>query len=156
MSARHLEFEAKIDRSLAGAETAEEERALEEHVGSCAACAEYLHASRRAVAGLKGFSFEAGVGLNARVMAGVRARAEALEARRRWMRLSVVALALTVLGTFVDLWVGHWAAGLLDVRPVVVQHGLLAFWIAPSFGLLVLFPVLPLLAAKRSREGRTI
>ncbi len=51
---RHLDFEQRIDRSLAGAGTPEEERALEEHVRSCAACGEYLSASRRAVAGVKG------------------------------------------------------------------------------------------------------
>ena len=37
---RHLDFEQRIDRSLAGAGTAEDERALAEHVGSCAACAD--------------------------------------------------------------------------------------------------------------------
>ena len=119
-----------------------------------------MSASRRAVAGLKGFSFEAGPGLNARVMAAVRARAEELEARRRWMRLSVVALVLTVLGTVVDLWVGRWAAGFFGLPSNAVHHGLMALWIAPSFGLLVLFPMLPLLMARRSgesvREGRTI
>jgi anti-sigma factor RsiW len=153
---RHEDFEQRIDRRLAGAGTPEEERALQEHVRSCASCAEYLSASQRAVAGLKGFAFEAGPGLNARVMAAVTARAEELAARRRWMRLSVVALLLTVLGTVVDLWVGRWAAGFLGLPSVEVQHGLMALWIVPSFGLLVLFPLLPLLAAKRSREGRTI
>ncbi len=156
MSARHEDFELRIDRSLAGAATPEEERVLQEHVRSCAECAEYLSLSQRAVAGLKGFSFEAGVGLNARVMAALWARAKELEARRRWMRLSVVALVLTVLGTVVDLQVGHWAAGFFDLRSAAVQHGLLALWIAPSFGLLVLFPMLPLLTAKRYGKGRTI
>lgn len=155
MSDRHLDFEERIDRSLAGAGTPEDERLVEEHVRGCAGCAEYLSASRRAVAGLKGFSFEAGMGLNARVMAAVRERAEELEARRRWMRLSVVALVLTVLGTVVDLWVGRWAAGFFGLRPAEVQHGLMALWIVPSFGLLMLFPVLPLLA-KRQEKGRSI
>jgi anti-sigma factor RsiW len=148
MSARHLDFEERIDRSLAGAGTPEDERLVEEHVRSCAECAEYLSAGRRAVAGLKGFSFEAGMGLNARVMAAVRARAEEMEARRRWMRLSVVALVLTVLGTVVDLWVGRWAAGFFGLSSVEVRHGLMALWIVPSFGLLMLFPVLPLLAKR--------
>jgi anti-sigma factor RsiW len=153
---RHEDFEQRIDRSLAGAGTAEDERALAEHVGSCAACAAYLSASRRAVAGLKGFSFEAGAGLNARVMAAVRERAEQMASRRRWMRLSVVALVLTVLGTVVDLWVGRWAAGVLGVQAMEVRHGLVALWIAPSFGLLVLFPMLPVLMAKGNGKGRTI
>jgi anti-sigma factor RsiW len=156
MSARHLDFEQRIDRSLAGAGTPEDERAVEEHVRGCAACSEYLSASRRAVAGLKGFSFEAGVGLNARVMAAVRARAEELEARRRWVRLSVVALVLTVLGTVVDLQVGRWAAGFFGLPSIAVHHGLMALWIVPSFGLLVLFPLLPLLAAKGNGKGRSI
>jgi hypothetical protein len=151
-----LEFEQRIDRRLAGAGTAEEERLIEEHVRACAGCAEYLSASERAIAGLKGFSFEGGPGLNARVAAAIRARAEAMEERRRWMRLSVVALVLTVLGTVVDLRVGHLAAGFFDLRAGEVQKGLLALWIAPSFGLLLLFPMLPLLAAKRYGKGRTI
>lgn len=153
---RHLDFEERIDRGLAGAGAAEDERLVQEHVRECAGCAEYLSASRRAVAGLKGLSFEAGPGLNARVMAAVRARAAAMEARRRWVRLSVVALVLTVLGTVVDLWVGRWAAGFFGLPSIEVQHGLLALWIVPSFGLLVLFPMLPLLAAKQSGKGRTI
>ncbi len=57
MSARHLDFEERIDRSLARAGTLEDERLVGEHVRSCARCAEYLSSSRRAVAGLKGFSF---------------------------------------------------------------------------------------------------
>ncbi len=157
---RHLDFEQRIDRSLAGAAPAEEQRALAEHVRSCAACADYLSASQRAVAGLKGFSFEAGPGLNARVMAAARARAEELEARRRWIGLSVVALVLTVLGTVVDLRIGRWVAGFFGLPSVEVHHGLMALWILPSFGLLLLFPLLPLLAARRSgesvREGRAI
>jgi anti-sigma factor RsiW len=157
---RHEDFEQRIDRSLAGAGTPEEERLVEEHVAGCAGCAEYLSAGRRAVAGLKGFSFEAGPGLNRRVMAAVwareGARAEQMEARRRWMRLSVVALVLTVLGTVVDLQVGRWAAGFFGLPSIAVHHGLLALWIAPSFGLLLLFPMLPLLAAKGNGKGRTI
>ena len=153
---RHLDFEQRIDRSLARAGTPEDERLVEEHVAGCAACGEYLSASRRAVAGLKGFSFEAGVGLNARVMAAVRERAEQMEARRRWMRLSVVALVLTVLGTVVDLQVGRWAAAFFGLPSSAVHHGLMALWIAPSIGLLVLFPLLPLLAAKGNGKGRSI
>jgi anti-sigma factor RsiW len=153
---RHEDFEQRIDRSLAGAGTPEEERLVEEHVAGCAGCAEYLSASQRAVAGLKGFSFEAGPGLNARVMAAVRERAEQMEARRRWMRLSVVAVVLTVLGTVVDLQVGRWAAAFFGLPSSAVHHGLLALWIAPSFGLLLLFPLLPLLAAKGNGKGRTI
>jgi hypothetical protein len=151
-----LDFEQRIDRSLAGAGTLEDVCLLREHVSACAGCAEYLNASRRAIAGLKGFSFEAGPGLNARVMAAVRERAEQIEARRRWMRLSVVALVLTVLGTVVDLQVGRWAAAFFGLPSIAVHHGLLALWIVPSFGLLLLFPMLPLLSAKGNGKGRSI
>ena len=157
---RHEDFEQRIDRRLAGAGTPEEERLLREHVSACAACQEYLDVSGRAIAGLKGFSFEAGPGLNARVAAAIRMRAEQREERRarvrRWVGLSVVAVVLTLVGSVVDLRVGHLAARLFDLRAAEVRQGLLALWILPSFGLLLLFPLLPLLAAKRSREGRTI
>jgi hypothetical protein len=119
-----------------------------------------LSASRQAIAGLKGFSFEAGLGLNARVAAAIRARAEEMDARRervrRWVGLGVVALVLTVLGTVVDLRVGRWAAGFFGLSSIEVHHGLMALWILPSFGLLLLFPMLPLLSAKGYGKGRTI
>ena len=159
-SERHEQFEQMIDRSLAGAGTPEEASLLEEHVGACAGCQEYLSASQRAIAGLKGFSFEAGPRLNARAAAAIRMRAEQMEARRanvrRWVGMSVVAVVLTLVGSVVDLRVGHMAAGLFDLRPMEVRQGLLALWIVPSFGLLLLFPMLPLLAAKRYGKGRTL
>jgi predicted anti-sigma-YlaC factor YlaD len=155
-----LDFEQRIDRSLAGAGTPEEESLLREHVGACAVCEEYLSASRRVIAGLNGFSFEAGPVLNAKVAAAIRMRAEQMEARRasvrRWAGLSVVAVVLTLVGSVVDLRVGHWAAGLFDLRPVEVRQGLLALWIVPSFGLLLLFPMLPLLSAKTHGKGRML
>ncbi len=128
---------------------------------SCAACAEYLSASRRAIAGLKGFSFEAGPGLNARVVAALRARAEADGgaagecaamggAERRG------GGADACWGSVVDLRVGPLGGGAVGPAGGEVRQGLMALWILPSFGLLLLFPLLPLLAAKRSREGRTI
>ena len=153
---RHEDFEQRIDRSLAGAGTPEEERLVEEHVRSCIGCGEYLSAGRRAVAGLKGFLVEAGPGLNARVMAAIRERAEQMEARRRWMRLSVVALVLTVLGTVVDLQVGRWAAAFFGLPSIAVHHGLMTLWIAQSFGLLLLFPMLPLLSAIGNGKGWSI
>jgi predicted anti-sigma-YlaC factor YlaD len=157
---RHEDFEQMIDRGLAGAGTPEEESLLGAHVGECVACEEYLSASRRAIAGLNGFAFEAGPALNARVVAAIRMRAEQMEARRasarRWVGMSVVAVVLTVLGSVVDLRVGHWAAGFFDLRPMEVRQGLLALWIVPSFGLLLLFPILPLLAGKTYGKGRTI
>jgi anti-sigma factor RsiW len=153
---RHERFEQMIDRSLAGAGSPEEDISVEEHVGACAACQEYLSVSRRAIAGLNGFSFAAGPGLNAKVARAIRLRAEQMESRRRWMRLSVVALVLTVLGTVVDLRVGHLAAAFFDLRPIEVRQGLLALWIVPSFGLLLLFPMLPLLAGKTYGKGRTL
>jgi predicted anti-sigma-YlaC factor YlaD len=157
---RHERFEQMIDRSLAGAGRPEEEISLEEHVGACAACQEYLSVSRRAIAGLKGFSFEAGLALNAKVAAAIRLRAEQMEGRkanvRRWVGMSVLAVVLTLVGSVVDLRVGHMAAAFFDLRPMEVRQGLLALWIVPSFGLLLLFPILPLLSAKRYGKGRTI
>jgi anti-sigma factor RsiW len=157
---RHLEFEQRIDRSLAGTGTAEEEFSLQEHLEVCAECAKYLKVSQRAIAGLKGFSFEAGMGLNTRVVTAIRARAEQMEAQRaslrRRIRLNVFALALTLAGTVVDLRVGHWVAGFFDLPPIEVRQGLLALWILPSFALLLLFPLLPQLTAKGFRKGRTI
>ncbi|MGA8939461.1 MAG: zf-HC2 domain-containing protein [Acidobacteriaceae bacterium] len=146
----HGSFRELMDRRLAGDVSAEEERALGEHLAECADCAAHMEAGRRAVAGLNGFSFEAGAELNAKVMLAIRERALEIEERRRnlarWMRLSLIAVVLTVVGSVVDLRLGHLAAAVLDLQPWMVRESLLALWIVPSFGLLLLFPVLPLLA----------
>ncbi len=54
MSDRHLDFELRIDRGLAGAGTAEEQRAVEEHVAECAGCAEYLSCEPKGGCGAEG------------------------------------------------------------------------------------------------------
>ena len=159
-SERHERFEELVDRRLAGAGSLEEERALGEHLAECAGCREYLSASQRAIAGLNGFSFEAGPALNAKVMAAVRERAAEMEERRartaHWVRMGLIAVVLTVVGSVVDLGVGRLAAGVFDLRAGAVREGLMAVWIVPSFGLLLLFPMLPWLAGNKPGKGRTI
>jgi hypothetical protein len=151
----HESFEHMIDESLAGAISTEREQALREHLGNCVPCHKYLSASNRVVAGLGGFSFEVDPTLNARVLASLRRPAP--PDRRRWALMSVAALVLTMGGSFVDLQFGDLIASVFDIQLAQVRQGLLAFWIVPSLGVLLLFPLLPLLSkAGTHREERTL
>ena len=67
-NSRHPSFCALIDKSLAGAASAQEEQTLREHLAGCAPCAEHLEATRRVVAGLEGFSFAPGPALDSKVL----------------------------------------------------------------------------------------
>jgi hypothetical protein len=158
---RHESFEHLIDESLAGAISAEREQSLREHLDTCAPCQEYLSASNRVIAGLGGFSFEVNPTLNAKVFASLRLRAQQVQAaqprRRRWVSISLAAIALTMGGSFIDVQFGGLIASVLDIQRTHVQQGLFAFWIAPSLFVLLLFPLLPVLSkAGTRREERTL
>ena len=106
------------------------------------------------IAGLGGFSFEVDPTLHARVLSSLRRPAR--PGRRRWALISVVAVVLTVGGSFVDLRCGDLIASVFDIQRMPVRQGLLAFWIVPSLCVLLLFPLLPLLSkAGTHREERT-
>jgi anti-sigma factor RsiW len=157
----HESFQHMIDESLAGAISADRERSLREHLDTCAPCQEYLSASNRVIAGLRGFSFEVDPTLNARVFASLRLRAQQAQAaqpsRRRWVLISLAAVVLTLGGSFVDLQFGDLIASVFDIQRTQVQQELLAFWIVPSLCVLLLFPLLPLLSkAGTHREGRIL
>ncbi|MGA7158331.1 MAG: hypothetical protein WBY53_15895 [Acidobacteriaceae bacterium] len=156
----HVRFRELMERGLVAGLDPDEERALAEHVAGCAECGAYQEANGAVVGGLKGFSFEAGPELNAKVMMAVRQRAREVEGRRktaeRWVRFGLMAVVLTVVGSVLDLWVGHVAARMLDLRPHAVRESLMALWILPSFGLLLLFPLLPWLTGDASGRRRAL
>jgi hypothetical protein len=145
----HERFQHMIDETLAG--PVQEEPSLREHLQSCAQCQQYLAANNRVIAGLGGFSFEVDPGLNAKVSASLRLRAQQMTAtkpsRRQLVLTCVLALVLTAAGSFFDLRLSGLIASVLDLQRMQVQHGLIAFWILPSLCLLLLFPILPLLSA---------
>jgi hypothetical protein len=155
----HEGFQHMIDESMAGAISAEREQSLREHLDTCAPCQEYLSTSNRVIAGLGGFSFEVDPTLNARIVAALRLRAQQVQAvppgRRRWGSISLAAVLLTMGGSFVDLDFGRLIASVFDVQRTHVQQGMLALWIVPSFFVLMLFPLLPLLskAGIHRKEG---
>jgi hypothetical protein len=137
-----------IDESLAGPV---QQEPLREHLQTCAQCQQYLAASKRAIAGLGGFSFEVDPGLNGKVSASLRLRAQQIKAtqpgRRQLVLSCMLALILTAVGSFLDLRLSGSIASAFDLQRVQVQQGLIAFWIIPSLCLLLLFPILPLLSA---------
>ena len=143
---RHQEIRHIIDQSLVGAASVQEEQTLREHFLSCAPCQEYLNASRRAIAGLGGFSFEVNPDLHGRVIAALALRAEQLETNRieqRPMLWSyVAALVLTVAGSLAAARLSGFAVSVLHLQPAALHFGLLALWILPSLCFCLLFPFL--------------
>jgi predicted anti-sigma-YlaC factor YlaD len=149
----HEVFQQMIDKALAGGTPVLEELSLREHVESCELCQNYLSASTRGIASLSGFSFDVDPKLQRRVAESIRVRAQQLEAshmsRRRAALITMVAVLLTVAGSYTDLRFGD-----LLVSGTGLQHvrqGLVTFWIAPSLFLLLLFPMLPLLSSGREK-----
>jgi hypothetical protein len=150
----HERFRHMIDETLAG--PVQQEESLREHLQACAPCQDYLAATNRVIAGLGGFSFAVDPGLNAKVSASLRLRAQQIKAtqpgRRQLVLICMLALMLTAAGSLFDLRLSGLIASVLDLQRMQVQQGLIAFWIIPSLCLLLLFPILPLLSARGTNQ----
>jgi anti-sigma factor RsiW len=158
---RHEMFEQVIDKTLAGDVSPDEERSLRLHLEACPRCHEYFSAGTRVISGLGGFSFAVDPGLQARVSTALLVRAQQLESRRlsrkRLVWICIIALVLTVVGSFIDLQFGRVAAAFLGVQPTHLRQELISYWIGPSFWLLLLFPMLPaLLTPSKNRKGNAL
>ncbi len=158
---RHGIFQLMIDKTLAGGVSPQEENSLREHLQACAQCQEYLSANTRAIASLGGFSFEVSQELNTKVCAALKLRARQLEVQRpnrqRLAWICILALTLTAVGSYIDLQFGKMAAAVLGVQPMHMRHELISYWIGPSFWLLLLFPMLPvLLTPGKNRKGSAL
>jgi hypothetical protein len=154
---RHQPIRQIIDKSLVGAATLQEEQTLRAHVVTCSACQEYLNTSHRAIAGLGGFSFEVNPELHQRVIASLTARARQLEiegARSRpiWWNF-LVAVMLTVAGSFAIVEFASLAAAFLHIELAPLHLGLIAFWIVPSLCFCLLLPFLSRLSAGWNEKG---
>jgi predicted anti-sigma-YlaC factor YlaD len=152
---RHEEFQKMIDESLTLGISAEDNPSLREHLQSCTVCQGYLDASSRVIASLGSFSFDVDPMLQERVMASLRQRAPQVHAlqfsRKQVVLMSLLAVVLTVAGSWIDLQAGRLIASALNLQGMHLQQGLLTFWIGPSLCLLLLFPLLPLLSKWRER-----
>ena len=149
-SMRHL-----IDRSLAGELSSTEHHSLHDHLHECAACRKYADGTRRAIAGLGGFSFPANPDLQAKVFAALAERAQQLEAaqpsRRRIVRTCIIAFLLTIIGSFGAWHIGNPLAVVLHLEPAQAQTGVLALWVLPSLCFSLLLPVVLLLSARSAK-----
>ena len=150
-----------IDSSLVGEASAQEQQELRKHLLECAACQKYASDSRRAIVGLNGFSFAADPGLQAKVHAALDLRIQQLQAaqpnRQRIVQVSIAAILLTIVGSFAALHLGDPLAAFLHLPVAQAQAGLFTFWIAPSWCLALLVPVLLLVSAgSANRKGQII
>jgi hypothetical protein len=160
---RHASICQLIDKSLAGATSAQQERTLRDHLATCAGCSDYRDATTRAVRGLEGIRFDVDPSLDRKVFASLALRAQQLEAnaqqleakqtsRKRLWSTALLALLLTVVGSFAATQLGDVVATAFHIQPAQLQLGLTLFWITPSLCLCLLFvllPMSPVLAANR-------
>ncbi len=151
----HESFQRRIDETLAGEIAGGEEESLREHLASCPQCQEYLAAGTRVIAGLGGFSFDVDPALQEKVRAAISLRAQQIESgqpsRRRMAWICITAVLLSAAGSFIDLQFGGLIASVLEMHGTQIRHGLLTYWILPSFCFLLLFPILPLLSHRKER-----
>ena len=93
--------------------------------------------------------------LHAKVSASLSQRAQQLGAaplsRRRWAFACVLAVVLTIAGTFFDLKFSGLIASWFNVPAPHVHQGLLSLWIVPSVSPVLLFLLLPLLSRQKER-----
>ena len=158
----HQAMRQIIDKSLVGEASPEEQQALRKHLIACADCQKYASDSRRAIVSLSGFSFApfaTDPGLQARVHASLTLRAQQLQAaqpgRRRIVKVSIIALLLTLVGSLAALQVGSPLAALLHLEPAQMQTGVVALWILPSLCFSLFLPVL-LHARATNAKGRVL
>ena len=155
ISDHHESFRNMIDEALVAGTPASSQPQLNEHLQACAQCREYLETPSRVIASLGGFSFEVDPTLQAKVLDAVTLRAQHAESAQfspnRLVLICILAVALTVIGSFFDLQFGDLLASVLDLHRAHLQQGLMAFWIVPSVCLLLLFPLLPLLSRRKER-----
>jgi Putative zinc-finger len=154
---RHQQILEIIDKSLAGSASTEEQRSLRDHLAGCAPCREYLDVSRRTIRGLSDFSFEISPGLESKVFAALNQRALQLDAkqvrRKRLWITPLVALALTVGGSFAAKQLSALVAILFHIAPAQLQFGVFAFWITPSIFFCLLFLLLPVSSGGMNKKG---
>jgi hypothetical protein len=166
---RHHAMRHIIDKSLAGEASSQEQHALREHLRTCAQCESYADDGRRAIAALNGFSFSAETGLQEKVHAALALRAQQLQAaqangahmvppsRARIVQASIAAVLLTIAGSFAALHAGDLLAAVLHLPAAQAHTGLFTFWIAPSWCLSLLLPVLLLVSARpANRKGQIL
>ena len=158
----HESFQRMIDESLAGAISAEKEQSLREHLATCAPCLEYLCASNRVIASLRGFSFEVNPTLNARVLVALKLQAQQVRAAQpgRWRLMRqhnvqfkvwaafAVALSMSIVGSALVYQVAKLLTVPMYFDTAQVQAGVLVFWLLPSF-----CSALCLLAARGENRG---
>ena len=159
----HQAMRQIIDKSLVGEASPQEQQELRKHLLACAACQKYASDSRRAIVSLNGFSFApfaADPGLQAKVHASLDLRAEQLQAtqpgRRSIVQVSILALVLTIVGSFGALRFGSPLAALLHLEPAQMQTGVVALWVLPSLCFSLVLPLVLLLSARSAKTKGSV
>ena len=134
-----------IDKSFVTEISREEERQLSAHLRECEACRQRAELSSRAVAGLRGFSFDMDPALNFRVQSAITRRVADLDQSRQrtqdaWWSFAA-ALLLTAAGSAAAWEFAGLLAPFVNLAPRQLQICAALVLLLPSLFASMLLPV---------------
>lgn len=151
----HQSFQTVIDELLVAGCSIQTNPLLTEHLQTCQECERYLHLNKRVIAALGEFQFNLDLPPQKTVVSSasvptIRALPGKLD-RNRLAEVCCVAFGLFLLGSMVDIGAGRLLEALFQSRDLHFRQGIVEFWVVPSFFILFLFPMLPLLTQREER-----
>ena len=153
----HQSFQNLIDELLVAGRFTQTDPLLTEHLRTCQECEHYLHVNERVIATLGEFNFNVDSSPQKTVLSSVSVDTKrALPGklgRDRLAQVCCAAFGLFLLGSMFDIGAGRLLEALFQSRDLHVRQGIVGFWVVPSFFILFLFPMLPLLTQREERTA---
>jgi len=122
-------------------------RWLESHLAACEACASYELALSNAERAVRSFTVMASASLVESTRARLQARAVQLREREARRFLIAISFAMGVVVSTLSAWawwkVGSWMVERLSLPSVIVEPGLVLFWLLPAIFLGILLVAFP-------------
>lgn len=151
----HQSFQNLIDELLVAGRSTQTDPLLTKHLRTCQECEHYLQVNKRVIAALGEFQFNVELSPRRSVLFAANVRTmPALPGnlnRKRLAQICCVAFALFLLGSLVDVGAGRLLEALFQSQDLHIRQSILGFWVLPSFFILFLFPMLPLLTQREER-----
>ena len=153
----HQSFQYRMDELLVAGSSTQTDPLLTEHLRTCQQCERYLNVNKRVIAALGNFHFAVDAPAQRTALSSVSVHTmRALPGNLNCKQLVFVcsvAFGLFLLGSVFDIGAGRLLEALFQSRDFHFLQSIVGFWIVPSFLLLFLFPMLPLLTQREERAA---
>lgn len=151
----HQSFQSRMDELLVAGYSTQTDPLLTEHLRVCRECERYLNVNKRVIAALGEFQFHVDTLPQKTVLSSVSMRGRRTLPgnlnRKQLARVCYVAFGLFLLGSMFDIGAGRLLEALFQSRGLHFRQSIVSFWVVPSFFILFLFPLLPLLMQREER-----